>query len=68
MNYNVKVEFSTENDKGQIKKQKVQMLVLSEETCSSAENKVKTKLIAEGEDSKMFEVVSVTESKIARII
>ncbi len=63
--YNAKVAFSTENDKGQTKIQKVQYLV-EDLTVSAVETKLITILTKEGE--KDFEIVSVTESKISRVI
>ena len=63
--YIVKIAFSTESDKGKTKIEKLNYLV-EDETTSSAENKVKKKLI--DEDEINFEIKSVSESKIYRVI
>jgi hypothetical protein len=63
--FNVKVEFTTEDDKGKQKKQKVTYLV-DAQSVTEAEARTVKYLSEAGENE--FEVKSATEAKIAEVI
>jgi hypothetical protein len=63
--YQAKVQFVVEDDKGKVKKQNVLYLV-NDTGITEAEAKITKLLIEEGEHD--FEVKSISESKISRVI
>lgn len=63
--YSVKVEFTVEDDKGKIKKQKVVYLV-DAMGCIEAETRISAYLVDQGEQN--FEIKAVAASNIAEVI
>jgi len=63
--FNVKVQFTTEDDRGKIKKQNVNYLV-DAQSVTEAEARTVQYLVDRGEGE--FEVKSASEAKIAEVI
>ena len=63
--FQVKVQFTTEDDRGQVKKQNVNYLV-DAQSVTEAEARTVQYLVSRGESE--FEVKSASEAKIAEVI
>lgn len=63
--FNVKVQFTVEDNKGKVKKENVQYLV-DAQSVTEAEVRVTSYLVDRGEGE--FEVKSASESKIAQVV
>jgi hypothetical protein len=63
--FQVKVQFTTEDDRGKVKKQNVNYLV-DAQSVTEAEARTVQYLVSRGEDE--FEVKSASEAKIAEVI
>jgi hypothetical protein len=63
--FNVKVQFTTEDDRGKVKKQNVNYLVDAQ---SVTEAEARTVQYLLGRDEEAFEVKSASEAKIAEVI
>ena len=63
--FNVKVQFTFEDDKGKVKKQNVNYLV---DAMSVTEAEARTTQFLTEEGEKQFEIKSASEAKIAAVI